>query len=145
MRLQLRFIILGCLLVAPLLAMTQSAQHPSLAETLRASRWQKRIVLLYAPTSDNAEFKQQKSLLAQEQGATRSRDIQVLELVATQLSAADKQYLQQQVKVDPAQFAVLLIGKDGGVKLRQKEALTTQELFGTIDKMPMRRQEMTKE
>ncbi|WP_324677483.1 DUF4174 domain-containing protein [Hymenobacter sp. GOD-10R] len=124
--------------------MTQSTQQPSLAETLRAGKWEKRMVLLYAPAADNAEFKQQKSLLAQAQGAVHDRDIRVLELTANQLSAADKQYLQQQLKVEPTQFTVLLIGKDGGVKLRQTKALTAQQLFGTIDKMPMRQQEMKK-
>jgi len=145
MRFQLRFIILGCLLLAPLLAMTQSAPKSSLAETLRASKWEKRIVLLYTPAADDAAFKQQQNLLAEEQGATQDRDIRVLECVASQLSAADKQYLQQQLKVEPAQFTALLIGKDGGVKLRQYKALTAQQLFGTIDKMPMRQQEMKKQ
>ena len=136
-------LLLGCLVAAPLLAITQHT-HPPIAETLRASKWQKRFVLLYAPTADNAEFKQQKSMLAQDAKAVQERDIQVLELIANQLSTADKQYLQQQLKVAPNQFAVLLIGKDGGVKLRQKEALATQRLFGTIDTMPMRQQEMQK-
>jgi len=125
--------------------MTQSTQQPSVAETLRASKWEKRIVLLYTPTSNDAAFKEQKSLLAKEQGAAHDRDIQVLELVANHLSAVDKQYLQQHLKVAPAQFKALLIGKDGGVKLRQHKALTPQQLFGTIDKMPMRQQEMQKQ
>lgn len=144
MRFQLRFIILGCLLLAPILAMTQSTPQSSLAETLRANKWEKRIVLLYTPAADDAAFKQQKSLLAKEKSATQDRDIRVLECVASQLSAADKQYLQQ-LKVEPAQFTALLIGKDGGVKLRQHKALTAQQLFGTIDKMPMRQQEMKKQ
>jgi hypothetical protein len=41
-------------------------------------------------------------------------------------------------------FEVLLIGKDGGVKLRQQEPVGTDVLFAVIDAMPMRRQEMGK-
>ena len=137
-----RFLILGCVALIPLFAAAQANRRQSVAETLRASKWQKRLVLLYAPTADNAEFKAQQALLAKDPAALQERDIQVLKLEADQLSAADKQYLQQQLKVAPDQFAVLLLGKDGGVKLRQTEALTTQQLFGTIDTMPMRQQEM---
>ncbi|GGF26756.1 DUF4174 domain-containing protein [Hymenobacter cavernae] len=140
----LRAFIPGLLLLVPLLAAAQVPQRQSVVELLRANKWQKRLVLLCAPTADNGEFKQQKSLLSQDAKAMQERDIQVLELVANQLSEADKQYLQQQLKVVPDQFTVLLLGKDGGVKLRQTEPLTTQQLFGTIDTMPMRQQEMRK-
>jgi hypothetical protein len=36
----------------------------------------------------------------------------------------------------------LLIGKDGGVKLRSSEPVSVKDIFGLIDSMPMRRQEM---
>ncbi|MCH2044477.1 MAG: DUF4174 domain-containing protein [Saprospiraceae bacterium] len=39
-------------------------------------------------------------------------------------------------------FEVLLLGLDGRVKLRKTEVLNIQELYGIIDVMPMRRQEL---
>ena len=39
-------------------------------------------------------------------------------------------------------FEVILIGLDGGVKLRQTELLTLEKLFTLIDGMPMRRSEI---
>lgn len=39
-------------------------------------------------------------------------------------------------------FAVLLVGKDGGVKFRSARPVRAEELFALIDTMPMRRQEM---
>ena len=36
----------------------------------------------------------------------------------------------------------VLIGKDGGVKLRQEELVRPAELFALIDSMPMRKHEM---
>lgn len=39
-------------------------------------------------------------------------------------------------------FEVILIGLDGGIKLRQSEKISTEKLFGTIDSMPMRRNEI---
>jgi putative N-acetylmannosamine-6-phosphate epimerase len=41
-------------------------------------------------------------------------------------------------------FEVILIGKDGGVKKRKTELMTTEELFAIIDSMPMRQSEMRK-
>lgn len=41
----------------------------------------------------------------------------------------------------PTPGAVLLIGLDGEVKLRQSHAATNEQLFGLIDAMPMRRAE----
>jgi hypothetical protein len=35
-----------------------------------------------------------------------------------------------------------LIGKDGTVKLRSAEPVPVKDIFGLIDSMPMRRQEM---
>jgi len=39
-------------------------------------------------------------------------------------------------------FEVILIGLDGGVKLRQTKILTQKALFDKVDSMPMRRSEL---
>ena len=39
-------------------------------------------------------------------------------------------------------FNIVLIGLDGGIKLRTSELLKKEELFNTIDSMPMRRAEL---
>ena len=44
----------------------------------------------------------------------------------------------------PSDTAVLLIGKDGGVKSRSSD-LDLEATFGLIDQMPMRRQEMRRQ
>ena len=50
--------------------------------------------------------------------------------------------LRKRFGVAGDEFAVILVGKDGGEKLRETEPLSTEALFGTIDAMPMRRREM---
>ena len=45
---------------------------------------------------------------------------------------------------DKEDFEVLLIGLDGGIKLRQTEVLTKKALFNIVDAMPMRRNELNK-
>ena len=39
-------------------------------------------------------------------------------------------------------FEIILIGLDGGIKLRQGQILTQQALFNRIDSMPMRSSEL---
>jgi hypothetical protein len=46
---------------------------------------------------------------------------------------------------DGSTFTALLIGKDGGVKWRDREPADLSRIFSLIDSMPMRRQEMTRQ
>jgi hypothetical protein len=39
-------------------------------------------------------------------------------------------------------FTFILIGKDGGVKLRANEPISKEKLYRTVDDMPMRKSEM---
>jgi hypothetical protein len=125
----------------PLLA-AQPAAPPGLAQALRASRWQRRLLLIGAPTASQADFQRQKALLAANEKGLTERDFQVLEVVYDQLSAADRQCWTQQLGQPLAGFRLLLIGKDGGVKRIETQPQTPAVLFGTVDKMPMRREEM---
>ncbi|RYY08827.1 MAG: DUF4174 domain-containing protein [Cytophagaceae bacterium] len=127
--------------VAALAAPAQTPRPTSLAQQLRASHWQKRVLLIGAPTAGQADFQAQKKLLAAAPDQLRERDFLVLELPYDQLSAADRQYWQQELKQPLTSFAVVLIGKDGGVKRTEPKPLAPADLFDTVDKMPMRRQE----
>lgn len=55
---------------------------------------------------------------------------------------ADPSILEEIKKDVDMDFSILLIGLDGGIKLRQSKALTTEELFRIIDSMPMRAREI---
>ncbi len=124
---------------------TLHAQAPaprSLQQTLRASRWKKRVLLLVAPTATQADLKAQRALLATQPAGLAERDFLVLEALDDQLSAADRQFLAKKMGLRPGQFTAVLIGKDGGVKEQSTRPITPADLFGTVDKMPMRRAEM---
>jgi len=132
---------LVALAAAALIATAQTPRPSSLAQQLRASHWQKRVLLIGAPTASQVDFQQQKKLLAAAPDQLQERDFLVLELPYDQLSAADRQYWQQELKQPLTSFVMVLIGKDGGVKRTETKPLAAAELFGTVDKMPMRRQE----
>lgn len=133
-------VLLGALSCAS--AGAQPSPVASLASTIKASKWQHRVLLVCAPTPEHPELSRQRELLAGVQPALRERDLLVREVVPAQLPAPDQRYLRQQLGVADAGFTVLLLGKDGGVKQRATRPLTPEQLFSVIDAMPMRRQEM---
>lgn len=47
-----------------------------------------------------------------------------------------------ETRFGPAAFSVVLIGKDGGEKLRRTTPLAPADLFALVDAMPMRQAEM---
>lgn len=102
--------------------------------TMKDYRWKNRVLLTFGnPTSD--KLRDQKAILATDPDGLEDRDLVILEPPQTNTLA--KRY-----KVDPKNFTVILVGKDGGEKLRQQEPVTLDQLFGLIDQMPMRQREM---
>ncbi|MGY2131615.1 DUF4174 domain-containing protein [Hymenobacter sp. HD11105] len=114
----------------------------SLPERIKAQRWQKRIVILCAPTAETPALTQQKASMRAAEAQVKTRDMLVLEAIETELTTAEKQYVRQTLGITPGSFAVVLIGKDGGVKRKDSKPIDPKVLFETIDTMPMRRQEM---
>ena len=135
-------LVLAGLALSSTLVAAQPAGSPSLTQTLRQSHWQKRVLLIGAPTASQADFLRQKQLLADAAAQLKERDFLVLEVPYDKLPAADRQYWQKELNQSLTQFAVVLIGKDGGVKRTSAQPLPPANLFNTVDKMPMRRQEM---
>ncbi|GAB3235520.1 hypothetical protein GCM10027346_25320 [Hymenobacter seoulensis] len=123
-------------------ALAQTAPASSLAATIKASKWQKRVLLLCAGSPDDTSLLRQQQLLAPAKAELDSRDLLVREVIPSQLSGSDQRYLRQQLNVTGTGFMVLLIGKDGGVKRRETQPLAPAQVFATIDAMPMRQQEM---
>lgn len=101
-------------------------------------RWEKRPVLVFATSPDDPAFLRQMTLFRTAAEGLADRDILVLHDTAPATSGALRQSLS------PKGFTVMLVGKDGGVKLRQHHPLTADALFATIDRMPMRRAEVTR-
>jgi hypothetical protein len=112
--------------------------------------WENRLLLLFAPSSDGDDFKGQKLELQSQWVGVLDRDLIIIEifrkgdsrLMNDQLSRESAERLRRQFRVEPDRFEVILIGKDGTVKLRNSEQVPVSDLFGLIDAMPMRQDEM---
>jgi len=58
------------------------------------------------------------------------------------LSLTGQAAARRRFHVRPTDFTVILIGKDGGEKLRSHQPISLDTLRSTIDAMPMRQEEM---
>lgn len=106
-----------------------------------AMKWERRVLLICAPTKDDAAFIRQRRVVAGWTAGAEERDLTVVEIVGnTVMGARDPaNSLRQRYGLPADAFSVILIGKDGGVKLRRTAPIPASTLEGTIDAMPMRR------
>jgi hypothetical protein len=113
-------------------------------DQLRAWRWHARLLLVFAPSADDAGLARQRALLAEDAPGLGERDLVVVEFIGAHASAprVDGTAVRAALQVPQGRFTVILIGKDGGAKLGAHQPITPDRLFATIDAMPMRQQEM---
>ncbi|MGD2024380.1 MAG: DUF4174 domain-containing protein [Desulfobacterales bacterium] len=117
---------------------------------LRQFQWKNRLLFLFAPNRDHPMFVSLHNSLSAQQAEVDDRDLVIFIIlesdpssINTQSLASDSAFsLRKQYGVNPGEFAVLLVGKDGGIKLKRQDDIRLEEIFALIDAMPMRREEM---
>ncbi len=96
-----------------------------------------RLIVVVGQPSD-PRVTQQQALLAQDAAALRERDV-----VEEDVTPEVVRHARAELGVGSGvTFQVLLVGKDGGVKLRRDRPVAASEITALIDAMPMRREEM---
>jgi len=123
---------------------------PALGHDLASYRWKNRILLIFSPTDSNSDFEAFNQSLARELSEVKLRDLILLRVFETApsfiedkpLSPEDAEKLRDRFRVRSGHLTVILIGKDGGVKMISEDQVELQEIFNLIDSMPMRQQEM---
>ena len=103
---------------------------------LDAYQWSARPVLVFAPSPEDPDYLDQMAEFREARDGLEDRDIIVLS--DTDPDAHGR--LRAGLAING--FEIILVGKDGGVKLREDHPLTARALFDTIDAMPMRQREM---
>lgn len=101
--------------------------------TIESYQWKKRLVLVFYEADDEARVREQRAALNDDAGLS-DRDVLVF---GYRYDAA----MRRRVRVAQRGFAVVLIGKDGGVKVRRTKPVSSKELYRIIDAMPMRKAE----
>lgn len=98
--------------------------------------WAARLIVVFANSDRDPAFVQQMELLADRPEELAERDV----VVVVDTDPAAESELRQ--KLRPRGFMMVLFGKDGEVKLRKPLPWDIREITRSIDKMPLRQQEM---
>jgi hypothetical protein len=121
-----------------------SALH---AQNLSQHLWKNRVILILS--EDDAAFQRQILAFKANEKGMNERSLIVYHLKSDEyeqvMPKSDVQKstnLFKKYKQSNTTFEVILIGLDGGIKLRQKDFLPCEKLFAIIDSMPMRSAEI---
>ena len=134
----------------PATNLVANTKNSNMAFNLNTYQWKNRLLLIFAPSKDNHDYKRQMQLVEGMRAGFKERDLIAIELLTegtsraeTQpLNEADAANLRSEFNVAPEEFRVILIGKDGTAKRRDQKPVEPEVIFNEIDAMPMRRQEM---
>lgn len=105
------------------------------AADVAGQRWQHRLLVIFADEETDPRLTAQRRLLGPAIAQLRERDVLLIEVVGDDP-------LREGLGVEKRGFHAVLVGKDGGVKLREREPVRPQTLTAVIDAMPMRQAEI---
>ena len=132
----------------------QAADKHNARSVLDPYRGRNRVLLVFALSRQDARYQEQSALLADKTAGLNERDLILIYALAdgkgrrvgTRLfGGGDEKALRQRYHVGPRQFRVVLVGKDGHEAYSSREPISSTRLFGLIDAMPMRREEMRRQ
>ena len=134
------FLVTGAAAVGPAQAM---------AAELSDYRWESRPLLLFAPTDSDPRLVETMRRIEASRCDFVDRDIVLGRIVTEGTSTLDghvvdptqAQRLVSEFGIGADSFSVVLIGKDGGEKLRVAGIPDLQAIYAVIDGMPMRARE----
>lgn len=118
--------------------------------TLDQFQWENRVLLIFAEDSGSDMYQSQIDSLHSHREGLIDRDLVIFSIFDQECSTMDGKIIDdkssEKIENDYSDqkeiYSVFLIGKDGGVKLHKNQLLNVDELFNTIDRMPMRQREM---
>jgi hypothetical protein len=120
----------------PILLAVALAASPAIAQM----KWERRVLIVAAPSADDALLSKQRRVLGNWKANGDARDLTIVEVVGDQVRGASDSAATIRRKYRlPAAFTAILIGKDGGEKLRSAKPFPAAALEATIDAMPMRK------
>lgn len=98
--------------------------------------WQARPLVVFAQSPNDLQFQRQMELLEARIDELAERDVVIIVDTDPDTLSDARRALR------PRAFMLALVGKDGQIKLRKPAPWDVRELSRSIDKMPMRQQEI---
>jgi hypothetical protein len=113
-------------------------------------QWKNRLLFLFAEDASDPFFKNLQSQVRTQKAEVDDRDLIVFEVPAngparmgaTPLDRQQADSIRNHFAVPSKAFSLILVGKDGGIKLKRSDQVDLRAVFGLIDSMPMRQNEM---
>lgn len=109
-------------------------------------------MIAFSQNMESENFQQQLEIFEKDKEAFKERKLVLIQAIPGKIrevfpkeSDWKESDFYKKEKGSKTEFEVVLIGLDGGIKLRQNEILQTEKLFSLIDSMPMRRAEMRRD
>lgn len=109
--------------------------------------WKNRVVLVFG-NADDPEVVRQTKILLTKKAELDERNMVVIGVSKAKVTRVygevpnlDPANIRKEADIDSDDFQVVLVGKDGGIKLRSQNVVGNVEMFDLIDRMPMRRAE----
>lgn len=139
-----KFLSLYCIAGATFMEVTVGAQP------LADLQWKKRVLIIFSPRDTNVDFIAQRLTLSRNREGLKDRDVVTLMFVkgeldvnnTTGMPTINALSIKKSFNISDEKFTILLIGKDGDVKLRRNSRINLCDLFTLIDLMPMRQNEI---
>lgn len=100
--------------------------------------WQSRLLVIFADADADPRFAEQLELLAEDPIALADRDV----VVITDTSKTAPSSVRTDLR--PRGFMLALVAKDGSIVFRKPLPWDVREITRAIDKLPLRKQELSK-
>lgn len=127
---------LAALAALPAARAADAAAEDPLAEHL----WTARPVIVFAPSESDPRFVRQMRELQSRPEEFAERDVVVI--TDTEPGPSRFETTALRAKFRPHDFNLIVVGKDGEVKLRRPGPVSASQLLRLIDRLPIRQQEM---
>lgn len=112
------------------------------SQNLSDYQWKNRILILSDAGVDGRDSKLAFEQITSQIDAWEERDVVVLFLKNRVLTTLEDERIKYAMELPEKFGGYLLIGKDGGIKMKENYPLIPKRVFDRIDGMPMRRAEM---
>ncbi|MDB5632472.1 MAG: hypothetical protein JWR49_1327 [Tardiphaga sp.] len=111
------------------------------AAPLDQFQWKSRVLVVVAPLGDPAAEEQRRIYNSAAKGMSERAIVLSEALDGSERS----QQIRSRLDADGKRFQVFLVGKDGHTAISSDKPVSADYLFGKVDAMPMRRDEMQRE
>lgn len=119
------------------------------SQALSEFKWQNRLLVIFTESENSQTLEKQMKIFEKQAEDLEDRKLMVIHSIPGKHHSIfpnstdwKNSSLYEKKENKDADYEIILIGLDGGVKLRQNELLKTKKLFALIDSMPMRQAEM---